>query len=51
MKILTGIILGSVLGFAVGYFGHCASGTCPLTGNPWVSTMVGAVSGALIAGK
>jgi hypothetical protein len=51
MRILLGIIIGGGLGFLVGYFGRCASGACPLTGNPYVSTVVGAVLGALIAGR
>jgi hypothetical protein len=51
MRILLGIIIGGGLGFLVGYFGRCASGACPLTGNPYVSTVVGAILGALIAGR
>lgn len=49
MKIVIGIIAGAAIGFAVGYFGKCASGTCPLTSNPWVSTVIGASLGALLA--
>jgi len=47
MKILLGVIVGSVIGFAVGYLGRCSTGTCPLTSNPWVSTIVGAGIGLM----
>ncbi len=49
MKVLIGVMLGGIIGFFVGYFGHCSSGTCPLTGNPVVATVVGALIGLLIA--
>lgn len=53
-KKMIGIILGVVIGAVVG-FGYyklvgCASGTCPITSNPWISTLYGAVMGALVAG-
>ena len=48
-RVITGAIIGGGIGFLVGYFGKCASGTCPLTGNPIVSTIIGALLGALIA--
>jgi len=47
MKILIGVAVGGAIGFAVGYFGRCATGTCPLTSNPWVSTLIGAVMGLM----
>lgn len=50
MKIALGIVIGAGIGFVWGYFGRCAGGACPLTGNPYVSTVVGAVLGGLIAG-
>lgn len=48
LKIILGILIGGGIGFAVGYFGHCSSGTCPLTSNPWVSTFLGMAVGAAI---
>jgi len=48
MKILLGVIAGAAIGFAVGYFGRCSTGTCPLTSNPWVSTVIGAVMGLML---
>ncbi|MBF0387787.1 MAG: hypothetical protein HQL20_08030 [Candidatus Omnitrophica bacterium] len=47
MKIIIGVAAGGAIGFAVGYFGRCATGTCPLTSNPWVSALIGAVMGLM----
>jgi len=48
MKALIGILIGGVIGFAVGYFGKCSSGTCPLMSNPLLSTLIGALLGFVI---
>ena len=48
MRIVLGIIIGGAIGFAVGYFGKCASGVCPLTSNPIVSTLIGVLIGAIV---
>jgi len=45
---LLGVIIGGVIGFGIGYFGKCTSGTCPLTSNPIISTIIGAVMGLLL---
>ncbi|MDZ7290500.1 MAG: DUF6132 family protein [candidate division KSB1 bacterium] len=42
------IVLGATAGYAYYYFIGCASGTCPITSNPWISTAYGAVLGFLI---
>jgi hypothetical protein len=49
MRIILGAVIGGSIGFAIGYFGKCASGTCPLTGNPIISTIIGILLGALVA--
>lgn len=49
MKIILGLIVGGVIGFGVGYLGKCASGVCPLTSNPIISTIIGALFGLMIA--
>lgn len=49
LRIVFGILIGGAVGFALGYFGKCASGTCPLTSNPYVSTIIGIIFGILIA--
>ncbi|MBL7187525.1 MAG: hypothetical protein ISS70_14475 [Phycisphaerae bacterium] len=49
VRILIGMFIGAAAGFAIGYFGKCASGTCPLTSNPVISALIGAMFGALLA--
>lgn len=39
--------VGAVLGAALGYFGQCSSGTCPLTSSWWRGSLYGAALGAL----
>jgi len=51
MKIIIGALIGAVAGFAVGHFGKCAYGTCPLTSNPIISTIIGALFGAVLAAR
>jgi hypothetical protein len=50
IRIIVGIAIGAAIGFAYYKFVGCASGVCPLTSNPFISTLYGAVMGALIAG-
>ena len=49
MKIFLGVVIGGLVGFGIGYLGKCTSGMCPLTSNPVISTIIGAVFGAMIA--
>ena len=48
-KIVLGALAGAAVGAGVGYFGKCASGTCPLTSDPVISAVIFAVLGAMIA--
>ncbi len=48
MRILLGIGIGTVAGSAIGYFGKCATGNCPLTMNAYVSAVFAGVVGALL---
>ena len=41
------ILLGALLGAALGYFGQCSSGTCPLTSTWLRGALYGAVMGTL----
>lgn len=41
---------GGALGYAYYRFIGCASGTCPITSNPYISTIYGAVMGYLMSG-
>lgn len=36
------VVLGALLGYAYYYFVGCRTGTCPITSNPWISTVYGA---------
>ena len=47
-KVIIGGIIGGVVGFSIGYFGKCASGMCPLTSNPIISTIIGILVGIMI---
>ncbi len=46
-RVLAGV-LGAAGGFAYYYFVGCASGTCPITSNPLISTAYGALVGLLL---
>lgn len=48
-KMAAGIVLGGTGGFLYFYFIGCRTGTCPITSNPYVSVLYGAVLGALIS--
>lgn len=49
VKVILGIILGAFVGYAYYRFIGCASGTCPITSNPFISTIYGAIAGLLIS--
>ncbi len=48
-RTLIGVVGGGGLGVAYYKFLGCSSGTCPLTSNPYISTIYGMVVGALLA--
>jgi hypothetical protein len=50
IKLIVGIVVGAGIGFAYYKFVGCSSGVCLITRNPYISTLYGAVMGALIAG-
>ena len=49
LRIILGVLVGGGLGFAYYKFVGCSIGTCPLTSNPVISTIYGAVLGVLLA--
>ena len=51
LHIVIGVVVGGVLGFAFYKFVGCSTGTCPLTSNPFLSSIYGSIVGALVAGS
>jgi len=49
LRIIIGILGGGGLGFAYYKLVGCSTGTCPLTSNPVISAIYGAVLGVLLA--
>ena len=49
LKLILGVVVGGGLGFAYYKFIGCATGACPLTRHPVISSISGAVLGALMA--
>jgi thioredoxin 1 len=47
MNVFLSILIGGALGAALGYYGKCTSGTCPLTATPWRGMVYGAVLGLI----
>ena len=46
-KAIIGILIGAILGAALGYFGQCSSGTCPLTATWWRGAIFGGLMGGM----
>ena len=43
--------IGGAVGFAYYHYIGCASGTCPITSSPYISTVYGMLAGALFINK
>ena len=50
IRLVVGVVLGALGGFAYYRFVGCASGTCPITSNPYISTVYGALIGVFASG-
>lgn len=48
LRIIVPVVVGVALGAALGYFGQCTSGTCPLTSTWWRGAIWGGVIGLVI---
>ena len=49
IKIVIGAVIGGVFGFFFYKFVGCKTGTCMITGNPYISTIYWALLGGLVA--
>ncbi len=49
LRIVIGLLLGAAAGFGWYYFIGCRTGSCPISGNPWISSSYGALVGVLMA--
>lgn len=49
LRLIIGVAIGAVLGFLYYKLVGCASGSCPITSNPYASTIYGAVMGFLVS--
>ncbi|MBN1871746.1 MAG: hypothetical protein JW800_04145 [Candidatus Omnitrophica bacterium] len=49
MKIIISVFVGGIFGFLIGYVVKCNGGGCPITSDQLVTTLIGAVTGLIIA--
>jgi hypothetical protein len=51
-RLLLSVLAGAVAGYGWHRLVGCRTGTCPITANPWISTIYGAFVGWLaVAGR
>ena len=49
VKTIIGVVVGAALGYGWYRLVGCSTGACPLTGNPYSSSLYGALIGWLIS--
>jgi uncharacterized membrane protein YedE/YeeE len=48
IKTFASVLGGALLGFGYYYFVGCRTGTCPISGSPYISTLYGAMVGFIL---
>lgn len=51
LRILIGVVLGGAAGYGYYKFVGCSTGACPLTSNPWITSLYGMAMGLALAVK
>jgi hypothetical protein len=46
-KTAASVLVGALAGFGYYHFVGCKSGSCPITGSPYISTLYGAMMGLI----
>lgn len=49
LKRILPVVAGGLLGYSYYFFIGCRTGSCPITSNPWISTIYGAFAGLIIS--
>ena len=49
LRMIIGAVIGALIGFGYYKLIGCAGGACPITSNPWASTLYGAIMGFMVA--
>jgi hypothetical protein len=47
LKNILSVLAGAFLGYGYYYFVGCRTGSCPISGNPFISTLYGAMMGII----
>lgn len=50
-RVLLGFIIGGISGYLYYQLVGCSNGTCPITSNPWITTIYFAFAGVLLTYK
>jgi hypothetical protein len=51
IRLIIGVVIGAGLGFAYYKFVGCSSGSCPITSNPYISSLYGALIGGMLSAQ
>jgi len=51
VQLVAGVVVGGLLGYGMYRFIGCSSGACPITSNPWISTIYGMFLGGIAAAR